>query len=157
MVAFKAIKEQNVYKSILGITLATITSGEIASAQSGEGVLLRCGASTGQGYFFYDEVMNPTGPSWDHDGIANGQILLVKLGQEWDIQFGDAIGAYGYRQDGAEVMPLGSSDSFLTVGAFHRYYTDIYTFNLLSNEVLWTSHKIGAIPKVAIYRAECGG
>ncbi len=102
--------------------------------------------------------MNPSGPSWENDGISNGQILLVKLGQEWDIQFGDSIGSYGYRQDGAAVIALGSNNSMLNVGAFHPNYTDIYTFNMLSKEVLWTSHKIGtAITKVAIYRAECAG
>jgi hypothetical protein len=145
-----------VYKKVLGIALAAMSFGETTLAQSGEGVLARCGASAGQGYFFYDEVMNPQGPSWKRDGISNGHILLVKLGQEWDIQFGDSIGAYGFRQDGAEVIPLGSANGLLTVGAFHPNYTEIYTFNLISKEVLWTSHKIGtAITKVAIYRAEC--
>ncbi|MCR9148846.1 MAG: hypothetical protein NXH83_01600 [Rhodobacteraceae bacterium] len=126
------------------------------AAQSSEGVIARCGASEGQGYFFHDPVMNPEGPDWSKDGISSGRIVLVRLGDEWDIQFDDIAGAYGYREDGARVIPLGGADNLLTVGAFRGTYVDIYTFNFAGNEVLWTSHKIGtAIGKVAIYRAEC--
>jgi hypothetical protein len=136
--------------------IAAIFVAGPAISQSGEGVVARCGASTGLSYFFFDEVMNPEGPDWSDDGLSNGNILLVRLGQEWDIQFGDSIGAYGYRQDGAGVIPLGNENGKLTVGAFHPNYTDIYTFNFADKEVLWTSHKIGtAITKVGVYRAEC--
>jgi hypothetical protein len=100
--------------------------------------------------------MNPEGPEWMDDGISSGKILLVRLGDEWDIQFGDTIGDYGYRQDGARVLPLGRADHLLTVGAFRGTYTEIYTFKFSDNEVVWTSHKIGTvITKVAIYRADC--
>lgn len=105
---------------------------------------------------FYDDIMNPDGPMWEEDGISDGKIVLVGLGDEWDIQFDDAAGAYGYRQDGAEVLVLGNTETKLTVGAFRVTYTDIYTFNFANREVIWTSHKIGTlVTKVAIYRAEC--
>ena len=131
-----------------------LLAGNFAFAQ--EGVIARCGASSGQGYFFFDSIMNPDGPDWSQDGISSGQILLVRLGQEWDIQFGDTIGAYGYRQDGARVIPLGGSGELFTIGAFRGTYTDIYTFNFAEREVLWTSHKIGTpVTKVAIYRSIC--
>ncbi|CUJ83011.1 hypothetical protein RUE5091_00059 [Ruegeria denitrificans] len=121
-----------------------------------EGVLARCGASKGTGYFFKDELVNPDGPEWADDGISKGKIVLVKLGDEWDIQFDDTAGSYGYREDGATVFPVGSSGSKLTIAAMHPNYSDIYTFNFAEGEVLWTSHKIGtATTKVAIYRAEC--
>ncbi len=121
-----------------------------------DGVLARCGASFGTGYFFHDDVTNPGGPEWSTDRITDGNLLLVRLGDEWDIQFGDSIGEYGYRQDGAEVIPLGQADGMLTVGAFRGTYTDIFTFDFEGDEVVWTSHKTGTvIKKVAVYRAEC--
>ena len=131
--------------------------GQTLTAYAGpEGVLARCGASKGQGYFFHDSLMNPEGPNWDQDGISNGKIVLIKLGDEWDIQFGDAMQAYGYRQDGAVVMPLSIGDGKLTIGAFHNIYSDIYTFDFRGEEVVWTSHKLGPIvAKVAIYKAVC--
>ena len=139
---------------VAAVVAATI--GTSVSSQSGEGVLARCGASSGVGYFFFDELFNPEGPDWSDDGISNGNILLVRLGDEWDIQFGDTLGAYGYRQDGAEVIPLGNASDKLTVGAFHPNYTDIYTFNFSGAEVVWSSHKIGPLmTKVAIYQADC--
>jgi TPR repeat protein len=121
-----------------------------------EGVLARCGASSGYSYFFGDPAYKPSGSSWEEDGMSQGNILLVRLGDEWDIQFGDSIGAYGYRQDGASVLPLGQTETMLTVGVFGNTYVDLYTFNSTNKEVAWTSHKIGTdINKVAIFRADC--
>jgi hypothetical protein len=135
------------------ITAATVAPS-LAKAQ--DGVLITCGASIGTGYFFKDDLTNPNGPSWEEDGISSGKIVLVKLGDEWDIQFDDAAGAYGYRQDGAAVLLLSQNDGMMTIGAFHPNYADVYTFNFEQGEVLWSSHKIGtAIKKAAIYRAEC--
>jgi len=134
--------------------IATIVAPEAVLAQ--DGVIARCGASEGQSYFFHDPVMYPNGPDWDDDGISNGKLLLVRLGEEWDIQFGDTVGDYGYRQDGATVFPVGQTEDMLTIGAFRGTYVDMFTFNFSNSEVLWTSHKIGtAIAKVGIYRAEC--
>lgn len=125
-------------------------------SQSAECAVARCGASSGNGYFFWDELFNPEGPEWAEDGIANGNIVLVRLGDEWDIQFDDTAGAYGYRQDGATVLVLGAHAGKLRVGAFHSNYSDVYTFNFLGREVVWRTHKTGTlIGKVAIYRAEC--
>ncbi len=142
----------------VAVLAVTLVAAAPAYSQLGEGVLFRCGASKGNGYFFYDEAYNPEGPSWEDDGISNGKFVLVKLGDEWDIQFDDTIGAYGYREDGAQVFPLGNENGKLTIGAFHPNYTDIYTFNPAADEVVWTTHKIGTlITKVAVYRAECEG
>lgn len=41
-----------------GVLLAATT----ANAQ--DGVLIKCGASAGHGYFFHDDVVNPEGPGW---------------------------------------------------------------------------------------------
>lgn len=137
------------------VALAPII-GFSSIAEAREGVVIRCGASSGTGYFFRDPLTNPDGPNWQDDGISNGKIVLVRLGDEWDIQFDDTVGAYGYRQDGARVVPLNINSSLITIGAFAINYVDLYTFNLLTNEVLWTSHKTGTlVTKVALYRAEC--
>ncbi len=126
------------------------------SANSSEGVLARCGASKGRSYFLKDKITNPDGPSWEEDGITNGKIILIRLGDEWDIQFDDFAGAYGYRQDGATMVVLGKFEDKLNIGAFRGTYSDIYTFDFAQGEVIWTSHKIGtAVPKVAIYTAKC--
>lgn len=133
-----------------------VLSSSFTLAQGPEGVLARCGASKGTGYYFFEKVMNPDGPRWEDDGISNGKILLVRLGDEWDIQFDDAIGSNGYRQQGAQVDVLGAADLKLTVGAFNKDYTEIYTFNFAEHEVVWTTHKIGTfMPKVAIYKSDC--
>lgn len=125
-----------------------------AAAQ--EGAIARCGASSGQGYFFWDELTNPDGPNWDDDAISNGKIVLIRLGDEWDIQFDDVAGASGYRQDGATVLVLGDNGTKLVVGAFRGTYSDVYTFDFTGRSVTWTSHKLGPIvAKVAIYQAEC--
>jgi len=88
--------------------------------------------------------------------MSKGRIVLVKLGEEFDIQFDDAAGSYGYREDGASVFLLGVLNGKMTVGAMHNNYTAIYTFNFVEKEVLWSSHKIGSlVTKVAIYRADC--
>jgi hypothetical protein len=124
-------------------------------AQEGDGVIARCGASDGMGYFF-DEVSNGyTGSPWQKDGISNGKIVLVRLGEEWDIQFDDAIGAAGYRNDGARVIPLGGDGKILRVGAFHENYVDIYSFDIVGKKVAWTSSKNFPFAKVGAYLAEC--
>lgn len=140
----------------VAVALVLLTSGE-ALAVEGQGVIARCGASKGQGYYFKDPTFNPSGPNWTDDGLSNGKIILVRLGDEWDIQFDDFVGASSYRQQGAAVIPLSDvSGAFITIGAFAGTYTEIYTFDIQENEVVWTSHKTGTpIKKVAIYRSSC--
>ncbi len=141
----------------LRVTLATLLFSSFqASAQTGEGVLARCGASSGHAYFLKHPALNPDGPSWEKDGMAEGKIILVRLGQEWDIQFDDSLGAYGYRQDGAEVVKLMETDGLLTVGAFQPNYADLYTFDFLNREVVWTTNRQGVLaPKAGVFRATC--
>jgi hypothetical protein len=48
------------------------------------------------------------------------------------------------------------ADGFLTVGAFHPNYVEIYTFDLVNKVVGWTSNKHGPIaPKVSAFSATC--
>jgi hypothetical protein len=137
------------------LTIIAILMASSATAQLPEGVIARCGASKGHAYFFA-APMNPDGPRWVEDGISNGKIVLVRLGDEWDIQFDDVLDSSGYRQDGARVMLLMQNESLVTVGAFSAQYVDIYTFDLDGREVAWTSNKHGPIaPKSAAYRAKC--
>lgn len=138
------------------LILAMMCLPHFALAQDGVGVLIRCGASTGHGFFFRDEVNNPSGPNWAEDGMSKGKIILIKLGDEWDIQFDDGIGAYGYRQDGAKVIPLLNKPGMITVGAFNANYADLYTFDFVGKKVAWSSNKLGPIvAKVAAYSADC--
>ncbi|MFN4129306.1 MAG: hypothetical protein ACK4GC_05770 [Paracoccaceae bacterium] len=125
------------------------------SAQLSDGAIIRCGASSGHSFFFKG-TLNPDGPNWDTDGMSSRKIVLIRLGDEWDIQFDDSVGSSGYRQDGAKVFPLIETDSLLTVGAFNAQYVDIYTFDLANKVVGWTSNKHGPFsPKSAAYSATC--
>ena len=127
----------------------------LASAQSSDGVLMRCGASTGHSFVFKG-LFNPEGPNWTNDGISNGKIVLIRLGDEWDIQFDDIVGAFSYRQDGAQVFPLLENENILTVGAFGASFVDIYTFDFTNKVVGWTSNKHGPIvARTAAYSATC--
>lgn len=126
-----------------------------ASAQQ-DGALMRCGASTGQSYFFADETFTPDGPRWEDDRISEGKIVLINLGDEWDILFDDALGAHGYRSDGAIVVPISSTERYLMVAALHRNYVDVYTFDMDGSSVAWTSSKMGPfVPKSSVYYADC--
>lgn len=125
------------------------------AAQPLNGAIIRCGASDGHAFFFED-ILNPDGPGWMRDGISAGKIVLIRLGNEWDILFDDAAGASGYRQDGADVIPLMNNGFLITVGAFNDSYVDIYTFDLVNRVAAWTSSKLGPIvPKVAAYSSAC--
>lgn len=138
---------------IVSATFFAIIAGSAANA---DGVLARCGASDGFSFFLHDEIMNPNGPFWDRDGMSEGYIQLIKLGEEWDIQFGDALNEYSYRQDGARVLPWGNTNQTLTVGIFRQEYIDIYSFDAHTSEVVWSSHKMGTpIRKVGVYTADC--
>lgn len=142
------------YTSHLGI-LGCAAFGTVTFADTTE-VLMACGASSGSSYFFKDPTFNPDGGKWMKDGISNGSIMLVSTGSDLDILFSDSIGGAGYKADGAEVVLLGNNDRFFRVGAFSKYYVDIYTFDLVGKSVVWTTSKFGlTAPKVAIYEASC--
>lgn len=137
------------------VLAALLSLPGMVAAQPFNGAIMRCGASAGHSFFFKGPL-NPSGPSWEVDRLSNGKIILVRLGEEWDIQFDDAIGSFGYRQDGAQVFPLMETDSLLTVGAFNAQYVDIYTFDFANKVVGWTSNKHGPISaKTAAFSASC--
>ena len=137
-----------------GLAVAMVAIFSVANAQ--DGALIRCGASAGQSYFFKDDVFTRDRSNWEEDGISSGKIVLIKLGEEYDILFDDAAGAYGYREDGAAVISISQIDQRQTIGAFHATYTDIFTFDFENEELVWSSHKIGTlIKKVGIYQADC--
>lgn len=141
---------------LLRILVAFTLISQAALAQQQDGALIRCGASSGHAFFFKDEITNPDGPNWLEDGMSNGKIVLVRYGDEWDILFDDTIGAYGYREDGAEVILLSNKPGMLIVGAFSSTYVDIYIFDFLNKTVAWSSNKLGPIvAKVAAYKATC--
>jgi hypothetical protein len=147
---------ESIFMKLAVVLFCACCLASALTAQEQEGVLARCGASDGHGFFFKDEEFNPGGSSWKKDAFTTGRIILVKLGEEWDIQFDDALGAYGYRQDGADVLPLMNKSGMLSIGAFHSNYIDIYTFDFADKKVAWSSNKLrpyGA--KVAAYVAIC--
>lgn len=139
-------------RNIFGLIFLLISSSSFAQVE----FLAKCGASSGNGYFFHDEIFNTAESAWDDDGLSNGKISLVKAGDSLDILFGDALGDNGYSSDGATVILLSTVGDIVRLGAFHDNYTDVFSFNMADKEVIWTSHKGGPFSKkVAIYRAEC--
>ena len=134
----------------------SVLSDSHLTGNSGLFVWAMCGPSKGQGYFFKDSIMNPNGPSWEADAISNGQITLVESADQFDIIFGDAYRASGYREDGAQVILLQATDKYLRVGAFADSYADIYNFDRENLEVAWSSNKSGPFSgKVAVYVSKC--
>lgn len=153
--------EKGIYNFMRGkmrsIVAAAFICMSATSAFAQDGVVIRCGSSTGQGYYFPEMAGAPGSGRWSEDGFSTGKIILVNLGDEWDIMFDDAIGAHSYRKDGAAVVPILRNDRFITVMALMQpNYSDIYTFDLEKREVAWSSQRITALfPKVAVYKAQC--
>ena len=85
-------------------------------------VLAMCGSSQGRGYFFKHELFNPSG-SWLEDGISNGQITLVRDGEEVDILF--SMRSVLIQTGWCTGIILHFGDKFVRV-AFADNYTDIY-------------------------------
>ena len=128
----------------------------IFATQARTEILIHCGPSNGQAYFFNDPTFNPNPSGWQEDGMSKGRIILSKEGEDWDILFGDALGSNGYRSDGATVIPLASNERFIRVGAFADHYSDVYNFNLIEKTVVWSSNKSGPLMgKVAVYFSDC--
>jgi hypothetical protein len=149
---------QDAHKLAKLVVLCLSLSASVSelAAQTPNGLIARCGASSGTAYYFSDPLLNPEGPQWVEDGLSNGQIILTSIDGEWDIKFSDVRGGNSYREDGAVVIKVGENKGKLNIVAAHPNYVDTYTFNLFDREVVWTSHKLGPLPpKVAIYRAEC--
>ena len=133
-----------------------IMSIVIFATQARAEILMHCGPSKGQGYFFNDPTFNPNPSGWHEDGMSKGRIILSKEGEDWDILFGDAAGGSGYRSDGATVIPLASNEKFIRIGAFADNYSDVYNFNLVEKTVVWSSNKSGPLMgKVAVYFSDC--
>ena len=141
-----------IYRYIIGsLTLIILT---FSGAQAK--VLIHCGPSKGQAYFFNHPTWNPNPSGWADDGISNGRIILTSENEEWDILFSDSFNSTGYRSDGADVILLSSDENFIRIGAFADLYTDIYNFNLKEKTVVWSSNKSGPFAgKVAVYFSDC--
>jgi hypothetical protein len=142
-------------KWLFSIALLFLSIPTLLFAQDRDGVIARCGASDGMGYYFRENATGNTDGTWQQDGISSGKIVLVRLGEQWDIQFDDAIGAAGYRNDGARVIFLGGDEEIMRIGAFHENYVDIYSFDLVGKKVAWTSSKNFPFAKVGAYLADC--
>ena len=118
--------------------------------------VISCGASKGYSFFLQNSSLDYDA-GWSEDGISNGKIILVKEGEDFDILFDDIIGGYGYREDGADVFMLGLQNGKITILIVHYNYSDLYTFDLLNNEVVWASQKIAPhlVNKGSLFRADC--
>lgn len=137
--------------------LATVIASLLFAEQVRAEILMHCGPSKGQAYYFNDPTFNPNPSGWSDDGIKNGRIILSKEGEEWDILFGDAAGSSGYRSDGASVFMLSANDRFIRIGAFADNYSDIYNFDFIEKTVVWTTNKSGPfMGKVGAYFSDCG-
>lgn len=119
----------------------------IPIANSAE-VVFECGASEGWSYFFEDPRFPETDVGWQTDQISTGQILLLKEGTEYEIAFGDAIGAQTVGAQGGEVLPLAGSGDLSNYIALLVIYPGPYFEHYLfrrdlsgEGEVVWGSMK----------------
>lgn len=140
----------------LPLVAIAIAFSTAAHCQEGQGVIARCGASKGYSFYFKDDLFMPGGSKWADDAISNGKIILVRLGDEWDIQWDDSVLTSGYRQQGFKVVPLMNKPGMVAVGAFSETGSDIYVFDLANKTVGWTTNVIGPLaPKIGAFSAEC--
>jgi len=102
---------------------------------------------------------------WTEDGISDGQIILTRDEEKFDLIFSDASGkTSSARGQGGSVYTLRVNPliSLLVI-----YPPDIvsvaetYTFHLDDDgkgTVAWTTTKAGGlVDKAAVYKAECSG
>jgi hypothetical protein len=140
--------------AMLAIFLVTATAADARD-------LAICGASVGTAYFPPVSAFAEKLEGFQEDGISGGRMTLVQLAEKkFDLIVADASGGlFSASQDGAVVVMVGRSETYLAVAAVYPLGSmETYAFMRTSqgDEVIWSSLKYGTpIPKVGAYRAKC--
>jgi len=73
--------------------------------------ITRCGASSGQGWFFASPFVPQDEVGWHKDAVSEGGFLLIVDGDKPDIVYTDTGGPKSSRADGAAVMFVPGTNS----------------------------------------------
>ena len=123
-------------------------------------IITRCGASSGQGWYFAGPIVPQGEAGWSKDAISKGRFLLVVDGDKPDIITADVEGTRSSRDDGAHVMFVpGTKSGFRVVLLVYSGVVEHFLFQLDragNGTVAWgTVRGAGLLQKSSLFVAKC--
>ena len=124
-------------------------------------IIARCGASSGQGWYFAGPLVPQGESGWSEDALSKGGFLLIMDGDEPDIVTTDVAGTRSSRADGAHVMFVpGTKSGFRVVLLVYPAGTvEHFLFQLDragNGTVAWgTVRGAGLLQKSSLFVAKC--
>lgn len=132
--------------------LVAAWTGSGAQAQQGWLDVYSCGGSKGHSYFLRD--------GWSEDAISQGVIILRRLGDEFDVQIGDATArTFSARDDGAAVFGREQGGVIQVVAVYPTLTVETYLFSAPVKgrvTLAWTSSKrSGFADRASVFVSSC--
>ncbi len=123
-------------------------------------IITRCGASSGQGWYFAGPVVPQDEAGWNKDAISKGGFLLIVDNDKPDIVTTDVAGTRSSRADGAHVMFVpGTKSGFRVVLLVYSGVVEHFLFQLDrvgNGTVAWgTVRGGGLLQKSSLFVATC--
>jgi hypothetical protein len=140
----------------IGVVLALVSLAVSVRAET----ITRCGASSGQGWYFAGPFVPQGEAGWTDDAISKGGFLLIVDGAEPDIITTDVAGTRSSRADGAHVMFVpGTKSGFRMVLVVYSGAVEHFLFQLDragNGTVAWgTVRGAGLLQKSSLFVAKC--
>ena len=122
--------------------------------------ITRCGASSGQGWYFAGPFVPQGEVGWTKDALSKGEFLLIVDGDKPDIITTDVAGTRSSRADGAHVMFVaGTKGGFKLVLLVYAGTVEHFLFQLDragNGTVAWgTVRGAGLLQKSSLLVANC--
>ncbi len=123
--------------------------------------ITRCGASSGQGWYFAGPVVPQSEDGWSKDTLSKGEFLLIVDGDKPDIVTTDVAGTRSSRADGAlAIFVPGTKSGFKVVLLVYPAGTvEHFLFQLDragNGTVAWgTVRGGGLLQKISLFVAKC--
>ncbi len=123
-------------------------------------IITRCGASSGQGWYFASPFVPQDEVGWNEDAISKGGFLLIVDNDKPDIVTTDVAGTRSSRADGAHVMFVaGTKSGFKLVLLVYAGTVEHFLFQLDragNGTVAWgTVRGSGLLQKSSLFVANC--
>ena len=140
----------------IGVALALVSLAVSVRAET----ITRCGASSGQGWYFAGPFVPQGEAGWTRDAMSTGEFLLIVDGAEPDIITTDGAGTRSSRADGAHVMFVPDTKSgFKLVLLVYPGTVEHFLFQLDragNGTVAWgTVVAAGLLQKSILFVAKC--
>ena len=127
----------------------------------GQNIITRCGSSEGHDYWVNNEALNVGG--WKKANIPGGKIVLLRNGDDFDIEITDARGIPSTvsSQNGVIVPVENSNNNVTLIINYPGSGTEVYSFTLdekKKGELIWSKirhHSL--IRNGGIYKSACYG